>query len=73
MHKRDAQSLLEYVLLASVTIAVVIVCANAFFGNKGEHSGGIAKAFYLHFDNMRQRMGVSSDTANAVANSPYTP
>jgi len=57
MRKRHAQSLLEYVLLASLTITVVVMFSGSFFqklvGQDGKHG-----AFGEHMNNMYQRMGV---------------
>lgn len=52
MYRKRAQNLLEYVLLASVVIAVIVVCSGTFF-NKLTASNG---AFSNHFQNMSERM-----------------
>jgi hypothetical protein len=59
MRQKYGQSLLEYILLACLTIAVVVAFSGTFFEKlvgKDRKSG----AFGNHFNNMYQRMGISS-------------
>jgi hypothetical protein len=54
MLRKKGQSLIEYVILASVVIAIVVVFSGDFFGKLVGSNG----AFTNHFNNMRGRMGV---------------
>jgi hypothetical protein len=54
MRVKQAQSVVEYVILAAVVIVVVVLGSGKFFSHMIGNNG----AFGKHFDNMRQRMGV---------------
>ena len=63
MYLKRAQTLIEYVILTSVVIAVIVVCSGTFF-NQLTGDGAPAKnfkpspqgSFYKHFQNMNERM-----------------
>jgi hypothetical protein len=60
MDKKRAQSLLEYVILASIAITVVVMFSSAFFGKLVNTDPNNAGALGKHFNNMRGRMGVGN-------------
>ena len=54
MKQKPAQTLMEYVILTSVVILVVVLFSGDFFKQLTGNNG----AFQNHFANMQQRMGV---------------
>ena len=63
MRLKQGQNLLEYVLVASVVIVVIVLFSGNFFAKmvSRDKSGKAQGAFSKHFDNMRARIGTGSD------------